>query len=60
MGKCVYCKSNIRDDRALDVCDNCGVKVWGGRMFSTILKNMEDARSKDDLCDKNLDPKKIY
>jgi len=41
--RCVYCKSDIYDDRSLDVCNNCGLKVWGERMFNAILQNMDNA-----------------
>ena len=37
----------------LDVCDVCGVGVWGHKMYSTIVRKMEDARSKDDLVSTN-------
>jgi len=50
MGKCIYCKSEITDDRAIDVCDKCGVGVWGEKMFKTIVKNMSDARNSGNLC----------
>jgi uncharacterized UBP type Zn finger protein len=46
---CVYCKENILDNRALDVCDKCGVGVWGTKMFKAILNNMQDAQDKGDL-----------
>lgn len=49
MGRCVYCKSEIGDDRAVDVCDDCGKKVWGPKMFSAIKNNMGNAREKGDL-----------
>jgi len=50
MGKsCVYCKASINDERAVDVCDNCGIGVWGSKMFKVIISNMEDARAKGDL-----------
>ena len=52
--RCVYCKSDIYDDRSLDVCNNCGLKVWGERMFNAILQNMDNARDKGDLCNSNL------
>jgi len=52
--KCVYCKSEIHDDRTLDVCNKCGVSVWGGKMFNAILKNMEEANDKGDLCNSNI------
>lgn len=49
MGKCVYCKGNIEDDRAVDVCDMCGRKVWGDKMFSAIKNSMGNAKSRGDL-----------
>ena len=58
--KCIYCNNELADDRAVDICNVCGVKVWGHKMFNTILTNMGEARDKDDLCCNNLDPKKIY
>jgi hypothetical protein len=57
--RCVYCKNEITDDRALDVCDKCGYGVWGDRMFKAILNNMNNAKENDDLCSTNLDPKRI-
>jgi hypothetical protein len=53
-GKCVYCKGQITGNRALDVCDNCGVKVWGPKMFKAILANMEDSRDRGDLEQGNV------
>ena len=47
--RCVYCKCEIHDDRAVDVCNSCGVGVWGERMFNAIIENMQDAREKGDL-----------
>jgi uncharacterized UBP type Zn finger protein len=47
--KCIYCGSEITDDRPLTVCNNCGIKVWGEKMFRTIINNMTDAREKGDL-----------
>jgi len=47
--KCVYCKCKIEDDRAVDVCDRCGVGVWGERMFKAIIENMGQAQKKGDL-----------
>ena len=49
--KCVYCRTDINDNRSLDVCDKCGVGVWGERMFNAIIQNMDEARDKGDLCD---------
>ncbi len=47
--KCVYCRQDLQDKRAIDVCDKCGVGVWGPRMFNTILQGMNDANAKGDL-----------
>ena len=52
--KCIYCKTDINDDRALDVCNRCGVGVWGEKMFNAILKNMGEANEKGDLCNSNI------
>jgi len=50
MGKrCVYCKQTIGDDRSVDVCDRCGVGVWGEKMFNAIKQNMDSAREKGNL-----------
>ncbi|MEK6820730.1 MAG: hypothetical protein AABX71_03395 [Nanoarchaeota archaeon] len=49
MKKCVYCKAEIEDESVVDVCGNCGVGVWGERMFKAIIENMENAREKGDL-----------
>lgn len=49
MGKCVYCKGNIEDERAVDVCDDCGTKVWGPKMFQAIKNSMGESRQRGDL-----------
>jgi hypothetical protein len=51
--KCIYCKKEVFDNRAIDVCDSCGVGVWGQKMFSTIMKKMDDAKNNDDLVSTN-------
>jgi hypothetical protein len=48
--KCIYCRSEVDDGCVIDFCESCGRKVWGEKMFRTILKNMEDARERGDLC----------
>lgn len=47
--RCVYCKCNIEDGRAVSVCDECGHKVWGPKMFRAIRENMDGAKLKGDL-----------
>ncbi len=51
--KCIYCKAEIPDESVIDFCERCGVGVWGRKMFNTILKNMEEARDKQDLVSTN-------
>jgi len=46
--KCFYCKNEIPPS-AFEVCNSCGEKVWGKRMFEAIKQNMEDAQNRDDL-----------
>lgn len=53
MAKCIYCKCEISDGRVMEVCDNCGLNVWGKKMFDCIKKNMDDARENGDLCHMN-------
>lgn len=47
--KCVYCKAEIGDNRAVDVCNPCGKGIWGEKMFQAIIGNMGAARDKGDL-----------
>jgi uncharacterized UBP type Zn finger protein len=49
MAHCVYCKSSIGDGRAVDVCDSCGVKVWGAKMFRAIVDGMKESQERGDL-----------
>lgn len=47
--KCIYCKTDVPEESVIDFCERCGVGVWGQKMFSTIKKNMEDARDSGNL-----------
>jgi len=47
--RCVYCSCEIADDRCVDVCDTCGLQVWGTKMFSAIKQSMGEANEKGDL-----------
>lgn len=49
MAKCTYCKCALPDGTALEVCEPCGIKVWGLKMFRAIKANMEEADSRGDL-----------
>ncbi len=54
MKKCIYCKSEIDETSVVDFCSRCGIGVWGEKMFNAIIKNMEEAREKGDLCATNM------
>ena len=56
MKKCIYCKKNISDESVIDFCENCGVGVWGRKMFDTIRNNMENARENGTLVSTNMNP----
>lgn len=53
--KCIYCGAEISDNSVIDFCERCGVKVWGKKMFDTIVQNMERARENGDLCNTTTD-----
>ena len=37
----------------MDVCEPCGIGVWGKKMFGTIVRKMEEAREKGDFVSTN-------
>jgi hypothetical protein len=49
VSKCSFCKVELTDDRAIEVCDKCGHGIWGPKMFGAIISNMGSAREKGDL-----------
>ena len=51
--KCIYCGKEISDESVIDFCEKCGKDVWGEKMFNAIIKNMEEARERGDLCHTN-------
>ncbi|MDP7520808.1 MAG: hypothetical protein QF567_01080 [Candidatus Pacearchaeota archaeon] len=51
--KCIYCRIDVPEESVIDVCNKCGKGAWGEKMFDTIVKNMEDAKEKGDLCHTN-------
>ena len=57
--KCVYCNSEIHDNRSIEICDKCGIKVWGNKMFNVIKKTTDNARDNGDLCRTNMNPEQI-
>ncbi|MBT4258063.1 hypothetical protein HOD88_02680 [archaeon] len=51
--KCIYCNKEISSESVIDFCNSCGKGVWGEKMFNAIVKNMEDANDRGDLCSTN-------
>jgi len=49
MKKCIYCKTSIEEESVVDVCERCGIGVWGDKMFKAIKESMEKARDSGDL-----------
>jgi len=49
MRRCVYCNSDLVDDRSMEICDRCGEKVWGKKMFDAIKKTTDEERDKGNL-----------
>jgi hypothetical protein len=54
--KCIYCKKELPDESVVDFCEDCGINVWGEKMFNAIVQNMEEARKKGDLCHMRFTP----
>ena len=46
---CIYCKEKIHKESVIDVCQRCGVGVWGEKMFKAIVLGMEKSRDAGDL-----------
>lgn len=46
---CIYCKEKIQEQSVIDVCQRCGVGVWGEKMFKAIIEGMEKSREAGDL-----------
>lgn len=59
MTKCVYCKAEILDGRSMEICDACGNRTWGEKMFETIKRNTDEARDRNDLCRTNMNPEDV-
>ncbi|VVB83524.1 Uncharacterised protein [uncultured archaeon] len=49
MRKCVYCSSEVPAERAMQICDKCGVGVWGKKQWEHIKKTTDEAQDKGDL-----------
>ena len=49
MNRCVYCKSEVPHERTMQICDICGCKVWGKKMFMAILQGTDNEREKGNM-----------
>ena len=49
MRRCVYCHSELFDNRSMEICDRCGEGVWGKKMFEAIKKTTDEERDKGNL-----------
>ncbi len=47
--KCLYCQREISEESVIDFCESCGRRVWGDKMFDTILEKMESSRETGDI-----------
>lgn len=47
--KCSFCKVDLPGEPAFEVCKNCGLKIWGEKMYEAIRNNMEGAKQKGNL-----------
>lgn len=47
--RCSFCKTEIADSSAFEVCKKCGHAIWGEKMFNAIRDNMEKAKETGDL-----------
>lgn len=54
MKKCIYCKKEVHEESVIDFCESCGRRVWGDKMLSVIIQNMEEAKKRGDLGYMNL------
>jgi hypothetical protein len=47
--KCMYCSKEITDEREIEVCEICGIGVWGPNMFNAIKKNMLEEKERGNI-----------
>lgn len=47
--KCVYCKGEVPLERTMQICDSCGIKVWGKKMFGAILNSTNCEKEKGNM-----------
>ena len=54
--KCVYCDAEVPENRAMQICDRCGMATWGRKQWEHIKDTTDEARDKGDLCSTNMNP----
>ena len=57
--RCIYCGFEISDGRSMEICDKCGINVWGEKMFNAIKQTTDEARDNNDLCRTNMNPEEV-
>ncbi|MFW5847072.1 MAG: hypothetical protein ACOCUU_02835 [Nanoarchaeota archaeon] len=51
MSKCLGCNKELGSERVIDLCDRCGISMYGKKTFNTIVDNLKDAQIKGDLLE---------
>ena len=49
VSKCVYCKESVPEDRIMEICDKCGCKIWGPKMFQAIIEGTNTEKRKGNM-----------
>ena len=47
--RCIYCSCEIGNHIPIDVCQRCGIGVWGEKMFNAIISGMSDEKQKGNM-----------
>ena len=46
---CIYCSCEIGSHIPIDVCQRCGIGVWGEKMFNAIISGVNDEKQKGNM-----------
>ncbi len=49
MKKCVYCHAEVPAERAMQICDKCGVGVWGKKQWEYTKRITDEAQENGNL-----------
>tara|TARA_Y100000310_G_scaffold228743_1_gene231032 strand:- start:606 stop:1028 length:423 start_codon:yes stop_codon:yes gene_type:complete len=47
--ECIYCSCEIGSHIPIDVCQRCGIGVWGEKMFNAIISGMNNEKEKGNM-----------